>query len=71
MHQDIDPNATVNIPCPACGHKIEYTVAQLELRPPMRCPKCGTVFAVNYSKIMEKIKAAAEKAALERRRSGA
>ena len=70
MHPDIDPSALVNIPCPRCGEKTAQSVATIETSPRLRCPKCGTLFAVNARKVMEKLRAVEEQAELERRRRG-
>lgn len=70
MFKNIDPDATVNIPCPQCGHKSEYAVKILETSPRLRCPTCGAMFAVNARKLSEKLEAAQKQAELERRRSG-
>ncbi len=59
---NIDPNATVNIPCPQCGEKFEQTVAELQMAPRLRCPSCGVSIRVDARKIMQKIKEAAAKA---------
>jgi transposase-like protein len=67
---NIDRNASVRIPCPQCGQKTEQTVANLEFSPRLRCPVCGASFAVNYRKLLEKLKQAEAQAELERRRSG-
>ncbi len=66
----IDPDASVNIPCPRCGQKSEYPVRDLELAPRLRCGTCGSMFAVNVDKLMDKLKAAQAKIDLDRRRQG-
>ncbi len=58
MPQKLDPNATVNIPCPQCGDKTEQTIATLELSPRLRCPSCGVMFKVDWRKLAEKLKGA-------------
>jgi uncharacterized Zn finger protein len=67
---DIDPSALVNIPCPRCGDKTAHSVAALQASPRLRCPACGTMFAVNAAKVMDKIRAVQEQAELDRRRRG-
>ena len=62
MPQNVDRNATVNIPCPQCGEKIEQTVAELEMGPRLRCPSCGVSIRVDARKILQRIKEAAAKA---------
>jgi uncharacterized Zn finger protein len=58
MRKTLDPNALVNIPCPACGEKTAHTVASLGDSPRLRCPKCGVLMKVDARKIMQKIKEA-------------
>ena len=70
MPYHIDPSALVNIPCPTCGEKTPQTVAAIETSPRLRCPACDTSFSVNARKVMDKVRAAAEQAELERRRRG-
>lgn len=67
MNIRLDPNATVRIPCPACGEKSEQTVATLELSPRLRCPKCGTLLKVDARKILERVKEAEAKAREQKR----
>lgn len=70
MPKDLDPKATVNIPCPKCGHKQQATVGALEYSPPFRCPACGAAFSINVRKLFDKLREA-EKKAEEARRRGA
>lgn len=70
MPQNVDRNATVNIPCPQCGEKFEQTVAELEMAPRLRCPACGVAIRVDARKIMQKIKEAAAKAGEAKRWGG-
>jgi predicted RNA-binding Zn-ribbon protein involved in translation (DUF1610 family) len=70
MPSNIDPSALVNIPCPRCGEKTAQTVAVIQSSPRLSCPACGTMFAVNARKVMDKLRAAEEQAELERRRRG-
>lgn len=70
MFQGIDPNANVNIPCPRCGQKSEYSVGLLQTAPRLVCASCGAMFAVNVDKLMEKLKAAQAKIDADRRRAG-
>jgi uncharacterized Zn finger protein len=67
---NIDPNALVNIPCPACSEKTAVSVATIETSPRLRCEACGSMFAVNGTKVMDKIRAVAEQAEMDRRRRG-
>ncbi len=70
MTKRLDPNATVAIPCPACGEKTVQTVASLGNSPRIRCPKCGILMKVDARKIMEKIKQAEQEADSLQRRFG-
>lgn len=70
MPHNIDPSALVNIPCPSCGHKTAVSVATIESAPRMVCESCGANFAINATKVMDKIRAAQEQAELDRRRRG-
>jgi uncharacterized Zn finger protein len=68
MAHNIDPSALVNIPCPRCGEKTAQTVSAIQSSPRLRCPACGTMFAVNARKVMDKLRAVEEQAELDRRR---
>jgi len=70
MAYNIDPSALVNIPCPSCGEKTPQTVATIQSSPRLRCPACGTMFAINARKVMDKLRAVEEQAELDRRRRG-
>jgi len=70
MPYNIDPSALVNIPCPSCGEKTAVSVATIESSPRLRCEACGAMYAINAQKVMDKLRAAQEKAELERRRRG-
>ncbi len=70
MPYNIDPEALVNIPCPACGHKTPVSVATIETSPRLPCEACGSMFAINANKVMEKLRAVVEQAEMERRRRG-
>jgi uncharacterized Zn finger protein len=70
MAYNIDPSALVNIPCPSCGEKTAVSVATIESSPRLRCEACGAMYAINAQKVMDKLRAAQEKAELERRRRG-
>lgn len=70
MPMKLDPDATVNLPCPRCGEKSPQTIATLQLSPRIRCTACGTLFAVDAKKILQRVKEAQEKIDLERRRLG-
>jgi transcription elongation factor Elf1 len=70
MPDNIDPTALVNLPCPACAQKTAVSVATLQTAPRIRCESCGTTFAVNVRKVMDKVRAAQEQADMERRRRG-
>ena len=70
MPPEIDPTALVNIPCPRCGDKTAQTVATIQTSPRLVCQACGTMFAVNANKVMDKIRAVAAQAELDRRRRG-
>ena len=70
MPHNIDPSALVNIPCPACGEKTAVSVATIESSPRLRCEACGSMYAINAQKVMDKLRAAQEQAELERRRRG-
>ena len=65
MPQKLDPNATVNIPCPGCGEKTEQTIATLQLSPRLRCPNCRTLFKVDFRKLAEKLKQATPKITID------
>jgi len=45
-------------------------VAIIQSSPRLRCPACGTMFAINARKVMEKIRKVEEQAELDRRRRG-
>ncbi|MGC9971376.1 MAG: hypothetical protein ABSE56_12390 [Bryobacteraceae bacterium] len=66
----LDPEATVNLPCPSCGEKSEQTIATIGMSPRIRCPTCGVLFAVDGKKIMKRIKEAQEAIELQRRKLG-
>ncbi len=68
MPHKLDPNAVVNLPCPQCGEKTPQTVAELEHSPRIRCANCGSMFGVNFAKIVKKLEEAQAKIDLERRR---
>jgi uncharacterized Zn finger protein len=70
MPYNIDPSALVNIPCPRCGEKTALGVATIQSSPRLPCPACGAMFAVNASKVMEKLRAVQEQAELDQRRRG-
>jgi len=70
MAMNLDPEATVNIPCPTCGEKTEQTIATIGLSPRIRCPACGVLFAVDGKKILKRVKEAQEAIDLQRRRLG-
>jgi uncharacterized Zn finger protein len=70
MAMNLDPQATVKLPCPSCGEKTEQTIADIGLSPRIRCPSCGVQFAVDGQKILKRIKEAQEAIELERRRRG-
>lgn len=70
MPRNLDPNATVNVPCPKCGHKTEQTVATLEMSPRLRCPRCLVLFRVDARKIMQRLKEAEAKIENQKRRPG-
>ena len=70
MAINLDPEATVNIPCPSCGEKSELTVADLGLSPRIRCTACGVLFAVDGKKILKRVREAQEAIELQRRRLG-
>jgi len=70
MASNIDPSALVNVPCPKCGEKTPVTVETIQTNPRLVCEKCGAMYAINAQKVMDKIRAAQEKAELERRRRG-
>jgi len=70
MASNIDPSALVNIPCPACNEKTPVSVGEIERSPRLRCEACGSMFAVNAAKIMDKIRAVQQQAEFDRRRRG-
>lgn len=42
-----NPNATVPIPCPKCGHKQNELVSRLRQNPQITCGGCGVTIAIN------------------------
>lgn len=70
MAINLDPEATVNLPCPSCGEKSEQTIATIGMSPRIRCPTCGVLFAVDGKKILKRIKEAQEAIELQRRKLG-
>ncbi len=70
MPPEIDPSALVNVPCPQCGEKRPVSVAEIQTSPRLRCAACGVMFGVNARKMMAILRAAEEKAEMERKRRG-
>jgi uncharacterized Zn finger protein len=70
MPKHLDPDATVNIPCPQCGEKTEQTIATLELSPRIRCEACGVMYAVDGRKILKRVREAQDAIDAQKRRLG-
>ncbi len=48
-------SATIELPCPHCGHKLSQTIGQLKTTKHLNCPSCGKGFDLDASHMRREI----------------
>ncbi|RLK45965.1 hypothetical protein [Cupriavidus plantarum] len=50
MELNLD-DASIDLPCPKCGHEIQETIGRLKNDPDLICPACKTVIAIDAAQL--------------------